>query len=93
MAAMADLIAPVRALVFGAESLAALQDGIIDLYADSDPAELGQVMAQALLAAELAGRFEAVQDDHPALPYRDVGGRAASGTKAEAGTPPGEGND
>ena len=63
MAAMADLIAPVRALVFGAESLEALADGIIDLYAASDPVELGQVMEQALLAAELAGRFEAAEDD------------------------------
>lgn len=63
MAAMADLIAPVRALVFGAASLEALQDGIIDLYADRDPTELGQVMEQALLVAELAGRFEARDSD------------------------------
>ena len=63
MAAMADLIAPVRALVFGAESLEALQDGIIELYANRDPTELGQVMEQALLVAELAGRFEAAEDD------------------------------
>ena len=62
MAAMADLIAPVRALVFGAESLEALQDGIIELYAERDPAELGQVLEQALLVAELAGRFEAGND-------------------------------
>ena len=37
----------------------ALADGIIELYANRDPVELGQVMEQALLAAELAGRFEA----------------------------------
>lgn len=63
MAAMADLIAPVRALVFGAKSLEALQDGIIELYAKRDPVELGVVLEQALLAAELAGRFEAAADD------------------------------
>ena len=63
MAAMADLIAPVRALVFKAESLEALKDGIIELYAASDPTELGQVLEQALLAAELAGRFEARQEE------------------------------
>ena len=62
MAAMADLIAPVQALVMQAESLQALRDGIIDLYADMDTTALGVVMEQALLAAELAGRFEA-QDD------------------------------
>ena len=62
MAAMADLIAPVRALVMQAESLEALRDGIIDLYADMDTTALGVVMEQALLAAELAGRFEAAED-------------------------------
>ena len=63
MEAMAALIEPVQALVMQAPSLEALRDGIIDLYADMDVAALGAVMQRALLAADLAGRFEAAQDD------------------------------
>ena len=56
---MNELIEPVRNLVMKADSLEAVRDGLLDLYADMEPTELGNVIQQALVAAELSGRFEA----------------------------------
>ena len=52
------LVQPLRHLVMTAKNMADLQDGIIALYPDLDTADLAQVLAQALAAADLAGRFE-----------------------------------
>jgi len=53
-----DLIEPVRRLVMEADSLEAVRDGLLELYAEMDPAELGTLMQRALMAAEMAGRFD-----------------------------------
>lgn len=52
-------LAPVRELVESAGSLDELRDGIIDLFAGMDPADLGAVISRALMIAEASGRYEA----------------------------------
>lgn len=58
VAAMDTLIDPVKQLVMRANSLTELQDGLLALYSEMDAGELAGVMTKALIAAELAGRFE-----------------------------------
>ena len=53
----------IKDLLEQSESLEAFRDRLIDLYADLDPAELGERLAQAMTLAELAGRSE-VADGH-----------------------------
>ena len=62
IAAMKNLIEPVRKLVMTATSLEAIRDGLIDLYPDYDASELGNLMQSAMAAADLAGRFEVQKD-------------------------------
>lgn len=56
-------IAPLKRLVERAKSLEELRDSIIDLYGDMDPADLGTLIAQAMMVAELTGRYEVVNGD------------------------------
>lgn len=56
---MDQLIDPIRQLVMDADSLEAIRDGLLDVYGDLDPTALGNIIQQALGAAELSGRFEA----------------------------------
>lgn len=55
---MDNLVAPLRRLAIEAKSLEEIRDGLLDLYGEMDPAELGALMAQAMSAAELGGRAE-----------------------------------
>lgn len=56
---MNALLEPVRRLVTEAQSLEEIRDGLLALYQDMDPSELGELMAAAFAAADLSGRFEA----------------------------------
>ena len=62
-AALDGLVEPVRRLVEQAESLEAIRDGLLELYAGMDASELGVLMQRALMAAELAGRYDAAEGD------------------------------
>lgn len=53
------LTAPLSKLVSAATSLEELRDSILDLYGDMPPVDLGNVIARAMMIAELAGRFDA----------------------------------
>ncbi len=60
-AAVADgLMAPVAALIARATSLEEIRDGIMKLYADMDPEDLGVLIARATALAHLAGRAEVI---------------------------------
>ncbi len=56
------LIGNIRNLVEKAESMEEIRDGLIDLYPDMDIDGLGNLMQQALTAADLAGRFEVTEE-------------------------------
>lgn len=51
-------MAPLKRLVDRAASLEELRDGILDLYGEMPPAELGAVIARGMMLAELSGRYE-----------------------------------
>jgi len=51
-------LTPLKRLVEKAESLEELRDSILDLYSGMDPADLGGLMAQAMMIADMAGRYE-----------------------------------
>ena len=51
-----------RALVMGADSLDAIRDGLISLYPDMSLAQYADAMAEALRAAELAGRADVLDE-------------------------------
>jgi phage gp29-like protein len=55
----AAFMAPIKRLVESANSLEEIRDGILNIYADLDPAELGELIARAMASADLAGRYEA----------------------------------
>jgi len=52
------LIAPLKRLVEKATTLEELRDSIIDLYGEMEPAELGAIIAQAMMIADASGRYE-----------------------------------
>jgi len=58
--AMDGLIEDVKQLVLNATSLEGLRDRLLGLYGSMDPTKLGTMIERALLAAELAGRFDIV---------------------------------
>lgn len=60
-APVAALVEPVRELLNNCESLEEFRDRLIDVYGDMDVSELGTLLTQALVAADLAGRFDAVE--------------------------------
>ena len=53
----------IRRLLDEVESLEEFRDKVVELYADLDPAEQGEAIAEALALAALAGRYE-VADGH-----------------------------
>lgn len=55
---MDALLAPVRNLMESAQSMEEFRDGLLGLYKDMDPGKMSELMALALSAAELSGRFE-----------------------------------
>jgi phage gp29-like protein len=61
--AMDELIDPVRKLVFSAKSMDEIRDGLIDLYGEMDPRDLGAVIAQATTLADVQGRDEVIRND------------------------------
>lgn len=56
--AASAFVEKIKRLVLEAESLEDLQGRLLDLYGDMNPAELGEAMAQAMLIAEAAGRYD-----------------------------------
>jgi len=58
---MAELLAPVADLLETAGTLEEVRDGLIALYPDMAAGRIGDLMQQALAAAELAGRYEIAQ--------------------------------
>lgn len=61
--ALASLIEPARRLVMQAKSLDEIRDSLLSIYEDMDAETLANVMRDAFLAAELAGRFEVNKGD------------------------------
>ncbi|MDI3260083.1 MAG: DUF935 family protein [Sinobacteraceae bacterium] len=62
--AMGDMdawIKPIRDLVERADSLEEVRDGLLQLYPQLPPARFAQVMEQALIAADLAGRYDILE--------------------------------
>lgn len=55
------LLAVIRRKVDEAQSLEELRDGLLDAWPEMDSAALAEVMAQALSAAALAGRYEILE--------------------------------
>lgn len=56
--AMDALLAPLQRLVDKAASLEDLRDRVIDLYDQMSPADLGTIIARAMLLAEASGRLD-----------------------------------
>lgn len=56
-----SLIEPIKKLVEESGSLEELRDRLLEVYDGMDPVELGNLMQRAFAAAELAGRFKAIQ--------------------------------
>lgn len=57
-----EVLDQIRALVDAAPDLPSLRDALLSAYADLPTAQLSEVMAMAMAAAELAGRYDAVQE-------------------------------
>ena len=53
----------IRAVVDSANSLEEIRDRLFDLFGDMDPAPLGELMMEAMTAANLAGRAEVADGD------------------------------
>ncbi len=58
---LAGMVDAIRRLVEQAESLEGLRDSLIEAWPEMDSAALAEVMAQALTAAALAGRYEILE--------------------------------
>lgn len=56
--AMDAMIEPVRKLIDGAKSMEEVRDGLLALYGEIDPRRLGAIMAQAMMLAEVHGRYD-----------------------------------
>lgn len=57
--ALTAMLTPVRRLVENAQSLEEIRDGLFTLYPDMDATAFASVLRDALVAANLAGRFDA----------------------------------
>ena len=55
-------MASLKSLVESAGSLEEIREGVINLYGEMDPAELGAIIARAMAVAEMAGMAE-VKDE------------------------------
>ena len=51
-------MAPIKRLVESAGSLEEIRDGILNIYGDLSPAELGELIARGMMIAEAAGRID-----------------------------------
>lgn len=60
---MDAMIEPLKKLVMQAKSLEEIRDGLLDLYGQINPSDLGALMEQALTAAELLGQSEVKDGD------------------------------
>jgi phage gp29-like protein len=63
--AMEQLLVPVRRLVKSAGSLTEIRDGILDLYPHMGTAAFAEILTQAFLAADLAGRARVHAESRP----------------------------
>lgn len=52
------LMAQLKKLTDTADSLEDLRDGIVDIFADLNPVDLGETITRALMLAEMSGRYE-----------------------------------
>lgn len=59
---LTDMIAAVRALIDEVDSLSELRDRLAEAWPELDSNELGLVMGEALTAAELAGRYDLLEE-------------------------------
>jgi phage gp29-like protein len=62
---MADtdkLMAPLKKLTNSAKSLTALRDGLVGIFKEMNPADLGNTIARALMIAEMSGRYEVADE-------------------------------
>ncbi len=55
------LIAPIKRLLEKCQSLEEFRDGIIDLYGEMAPADLGAIIARAMMLAEMSGRYDTAE--------------------------------
>jgi phage gp29-like protein len=62
-AAIDALMEPIRRLVMTAGSLEEIRDGLLDIYGEMDPEGMGELMARAMMWAELLGRYEVINGD------------------------------
>jgi phage gp29-like protein len=60
--AVAALLEPIRKIVGEATSLEGLRDSLFEAYPDMPAGRFTEIMEQALLAAELAGRWDVMQE-------------------------------
>ena len=58
-ASIDDLIEPAKKLLTQVNSLTEFRDGLVEIYADMDDTQIGNLMQQAFALAELSGRFDA----------------------------------
>lgn len=56
------LMAPLKRLVETASDMEDLRDRVIDLYGEMDPADLGTMIARAMLVAEASGRYDIIRE-------------------------------
>ena len=59
--AMAALLEPVKRLVLGAQSFQEITDGLLELYPEMATGDFASLVAEAMTAAHLAGRFDVAQ--------------------------------
>jgi phage gp29-like protein len=52
------MMEPLRRLVSRAKSLEEIRDGLLAVYSEMDPRDLGALMAQAMTLADIEGRYE-----------------------------------
>ena len=55
------LMGPVEKLLASVSTLEEFRDGLLDIYGDMDESKLGDLMQQALVLADLSGRFDATE--------------------------------
>jgi phage gp29-like protein len=56
------MIDPIKRLVMRATSLSEIRDGLINLYGEMHPADLGGLIARAMTEADLLGRLEVAEE-------------------------------
>lgn len=66
-------MAPLKKLVDEAESLQDIRDGIIHLYSEMSPAEVGVLIAHGMALAELSGRYEVAGEQAAKLGLKKKG--------------------